>query len=92
MPAYASAPMSPSLPQDRVQAVFDFIDTDEDGVIRQKEFVAAMELLEDSATMIDFEKLFNSLDGNSDGELTVMEFKECFRCAYDGTASPSLGT
>ena len=76
--------------QDRLQAIFDYLDLDGNGAVDKNEFLQICgfinEGMEDSEPMkgnINFERLFEDLDVDSSGTLDVKQFKECFHWHFD---------
>jgi len=66
---------------DKLAIMFRGMDSDHNGSISRGEFKVLINQIDPKASLEDCEKLFNMVDGNSDGKIVFNEFVENLVCA-----------
>ncbi|MEW2138482.1 MULTISPECIES: EF-hand domain-containing protein [unclassified Streptomyces] len=74
-----------------VQAILTIVDTDGDGRISPAEFHKAQEAFDTKLSPADAEALFQRIDADGDGTLTVDELLDAVREYYTGTEEDAPG-
>ncbi|MEU4730653.1 EF-hand domain-containing protein [Streptomyces sp. NPDC023588] len=74
-----------------VQAILTIVDTDGDGRISPAEFHKAQEAFDTKLSPADAEALFQRIDADGDGTLTVDELMNAVREYYTGTEEDAPG-